>query len=136
MWLPAKVVSNTVSKQYNYITLHRGEKQGVKKDMAVIGPQGIAGKVVDVSENYAKVMSLLHRNSKVSCMLKKDNVAGRIEWDGEDPRYLTLHNIPQTTLVTKGDTVVTSRYSANFPHIMVGFVWIAYPKNHRVMILL
>jgi len=71
IWLPAKVVSNTVSQQLNYLTLHRGAKQGVKKDMAVIGPQGVVGTVIDVSDNYSRVMSLLHRNSKVSSMLKK-----------------------------------------------------------------
>ncbi len=31
IWLPAKVVNNTVSQQLNYLTLHRGASQGVKK---------------------------------------------------------------------------------------------------------
>lgn len=122
-WLPAKVVSNTVSQQLNYLTLHRGAKQGVKKDMAVIGPQGVVGTVIDISENFSRVMSLLHRNSKVSSMLKKGNIPGTVEWDGKDPHYLTLRNIPKSVSVAKGDTVVTSSYSANFPSdIMVGFV--------------
>ncbi|MDB5192740.1 MAG: rod shape-determining protein MreC [Segetibacter sp.] len=123
LWLPAKVVGNTVSSQMNYLTLHRGANQGVKKDMAVIGPQGVVGIIIDVSENYSRVMSLLHRNSKVSSMLKKGNVSGSVEWDGQDPRYLTLRNIPKSAPVVKGDTVLTSTYSANFPsHIMVGTV--------------
>ena len=122
-WLPAKVINNTVSQQYNYLTLHRGSKQGVKKDMAVIGPQGVVGTVVEVGENFSRVMSLLHRNSKVSSMLKKGNVAGSVEWDGKDPHYLSLRNIPKSTPVAKGDSVVTSIYSANFPsNIMVGVV--------------
>ncbi len=123
VWLPAKVVNNTVSQQLNYLTLHRGAKQGVTKDMAVIGPQGVVGTVIDVSENYSRVMSLLHRNSKVSSMLKKGNVPGTVEWDGQDPGYLTLKNIPKSTKLAKGDSVVTSYYSANFPPgIMVGTV--------------
>src|SRR4051812_26879242 len=123
LWLPAKVVNNTVSQQMNYLTLHRGANQGVKKDMAVIGPQGVVGTVIDVSENFSRVMSLLHRNSKVSSMLKKGNISGSVEWDGKDPNYLTLRNIPKSTPVAKGDTVVTSTYSANFPsNIMVGTV--------------
>ena len=36
LWLPAKVVYNTVSSQTNYLTIHRGANQGVKKDMAVV----------------------------------------------------------------------------------------------------
>ena len=68
-------------------------------------------------------MSLLHRNSKVSVMLKKGDITGSIEWDGQDPRFLTMKNIPKSTRVLKGDSVITSRYSANFPsNIMVGTV--------------
>jgi rod shape-determining protein MreC len=107
----------------NYITLHRGALQGVKRDMAVVGPTGLVGTVVEVSDNYSLVMSLLHRNSKVSSMLKKGNIAGSVDWDGHDPRYLTLRNIPKSTQVAKEDSVLTSTYSANFPSdIMVGTV--------------
>ena len=122
-WLPAKVVNNTVSQQFNYITLHRGSNQGVKKDMAVVGSQGIVGIVIDVSDNFSRVMSLLHRNSKVSSMLKKSLIPGSIEWDGKDPNYLTLRSISKSTVVSKGDSVVTSQYSANFPpNMMIGTV--------------
>lgn len=122
-WLRAKVVSNTVSQQLNYLTLHRGANEGVKKDMAVMGPQGVVGRVINVSENFSIVMSLLHLNSKVSSMLKKGNIAGTAEWDGRDPHFITLKNIPKSVAVAKGDTVVTSSYSSNFPsNVMVGFV--------------
>lgn len=122
-WLPAKVIGNTVTLQSNFLILERGSDQGVKKGMAVIGPQGIAGVVVETSPNISKVMSLLHRNSRVSAMLKKDNNAGSIEWDGSDPSILTLRNVSKSAKVVKGDTVVTSTYSANFPsHLMVGTV--------------
>lgn len=123
LWLPAKVVNNTVSQQMNYLTLHRGANEGVKKDMAVVGPQGVVGTVIDVSENFSRVMSLLHRNSKVSSMLKKSRIIGTVDWDGKDPHYITLRNIPKSTPVAKGDSVVTSSYSANFPsELMVGTI--------------
>ncbi len=123
LWLPAKVVNNTTASQTNYLTLHRGAKQGVQKAMAVIGPDGVVGVVIDVSDNYSRVMSLLHRNSKVSSMLKKGNITGSVDWDGRDPHFLTLRNIPRSIKVAKGDTVLTSTYSANFPsHIMVGTI--------------
>jgi rod shape-determining protein MreC len=122
-WLPARVIGNTVTLQTNFLTLERGSNQGVKKGMAVIGPQGIVGVVVETSPNISKVMSLLHRNSRVSAMLKKDNNAGSIEWDGNDPSILTLRNVSKSAKVVKGDTVVTSTYSANFPsYLMVGTV--------------
>jgi rod shape-determining protein MreC len=114
-WLPSKVIGNTVSLQTNFLTLERGSLQGVKKGMAAISPEGIVGVVVEVSKNTSKVMSLLHRNSRVSAMLKKDNNAGSIEWDGASPYFLLLRNVSKSAKVVKGDTVVTSTYSANFP---------------------
>lgn len=122
-WLPAKVVANSLSSETNYITLNRGADQGVTKDMAVVGPNGIVGKVILTSSNYSRVMSLLNRNSKVSAMLKKGTYSGIVEWDGEDPRYLVLRNIPKSAQVKKGDTVLTSNLSGNFPPgLMVGTV--------------
>ncbi len=122
-YLPAQVIGNSYALQNNYLMLERGSDQGIKKGMAVIGPAGIVGVVVETSNNISKVMSLLHRNSKVSAMLKKDNTAGSIEWDGADPSLLILRNISKSTKVSKGDTVLTSTYSANFPsHLMIGRV--------------
>ncbi|MFN7822661.1 MAG: rod shape-determining protein MreC [Bacteroidota bacterium] len=114
-FLPAHVIGNTVTLQYNYLTIERGSLQGVKKGMAVTSPQGIVGVVVEVGPNISRIMSLLHRKSKVSAMLKKDGVAGSLEWDGDDPSYLILTDIPKSSAIKPGDTVLTSTYSANFP---------------------
>jgi len=114
-YFEAKVVSNSLTNENNFITIEKGSRQGVKKDMAVAGPKGIVGHVVAVSENYSLVMSLLNHNSRVSGMLKKSNMPGLIEWDGKYPNILTLSNIPKRTKLAKGDTVVTSNYSGNYP---------------------
>jgi rod shape-determining protein MreC len=123
-YYPAKVVGNTFTLQKNYIWVERGAKQGILKDMAAISPDGsIVGVVVEVNDNYSKIMSLLHRNSKVSAMLKRDRVAGSIEWDGLDPNTLVLKNISKSAMPKVGDTVLTSPYSSNFPaQLMIGRV--------------
>jgi rod shape-determining protein MreC len=123
-YYPAKVVGNTYTLQKNYIWAERGSNQGVKKDMAAISPDGsIVGVVVEVNENYSKIMSLLHRNSKVSAMLKRDKIAGSIEWEGTDPYTLVLKNISKSANPKIGDTVLTSPYSSNFPsQLMIGKV--------------
>jgi rod shape-determining protein MreC len=123
-YYPAKVVGNSFTLQKNYITIERGALQGVKKDMAAISPEGsIVGVVVEVNDSYSKIMSLLHRNSKVSAMLKRDRVAGSIEWDGQNPEILSLKNISKSALPKIGDTVLTSPYSSSFPaQLMIGRV--------------
>lgn len=120
----AAVVYNTVNFQKNYLQLNRGSNQGIKDNMAVISSDGSAvGVVVNVSPNYAQVMSLLHVQNTVSASLKKGGDFGTVEWDGKDPRFLTLKKIPKTAEVKLGDTVLTSQYSYNIPPgYMVGTI--------------
>jgi rod shape-determining protein MreC len=128
--LEAKVVSSTTSLQDNYLTIHRGFAQQVRPNMGVIGPQGIVGRVVNVSENFATVMSVLHRQFKVVVKLKNGNERGAIEWDGINPLFVTLKDIPKSARVQKGDTVLTSQTSSLFPaNIMVGTVYDIIPDN-------
>ena len=129
-YLEAKVVGNTTALQFNYITIHRGFAQQVRPNMGVVGPQGIVGTVVNVSENFATVMSLLHRQYKVVVKLKNGGERGAIEWDGLSPLFVTLKDIPKSARVAKGDTILTSQTSSLFPaNIMVGTVYDIVPDN-------
>lgn len=121
---PATVVYNTVSSQKNYIQLNRGSNHGIKDNMAVLSSDGSAvGVVVGVSPNFCQVMSLLHVQQKVNASLKKSGDFGTIEWDGKDPRLLTLKGVPKSIEIKTGDTVLTSTYSFNFPPgYMVGTI--------------
>lgn len=115
IYMPARVLSSSVFLQQNYMMLHRGSLQGVQTNMAVVGPEGIIGTVVGVSNNMSTVMTLLHRQSKVIAVLKKGSGLGEISWDGKNPMYLTLKKVPKTIAVAQGDTIVTSPYSDRFP---------------------
>lgn len=112
----AKVVSNSINSQKNYFQINRGSKHGIRDNMAVINSDGsVAGQVVGTSENFSQAMSLLHVHSMVSAMMKKSRNNGRIEWDGQNPLYLTLKNIPKSDSVVIGDTVLTGINSYNYP---------------------
>src|SRR6476646_7934767 len=66
----AKVVSNSVTTQNNFVVLSRGSAQQLNKDEGVVDPNnGVVGIVTDVSENFAVVMSLLHKDSRISAIL-------------------------------------------------------------------
>lgn len=122
-FLPGQVVNNSTTEQNNYITIFRGSKQGVHKDMGVMSAAGVAGRIVEVSDNYSLAMSLLNRNSRVSAMLKNSSNTGMVEWDGKNAQYVILRNIPRSVKVKKGDTVLTSNLATFFPEgIMVGTV--------------
>ena len=128
----AKVVSNSVSAQNNFIVLGRGSGQQLKKDEGVIDPNnGVVGIVTDVSENYAVVMSLLHKDSKINALLKNDpQGGGTIVWDGNEPNYLSMINVRKSVKVTKGDTVFTSGITTTFPYgLMIGTVEQVAPEK-------
>jgi rod shape-determining protein MreC len=121
----AKLVGSFVSTQTNYLTIHRGANQGIPKntEWGVISPEGIVGRIVSVGDNYSVVMSALNRQFKVYSMLKKGQETGIVSWDGDNPLYLKLINIPKSAQVAKGDTVLTSNVSDIYPPgIMVGTV--------------
>jgi rod shape-determining protein MreC len=121
----AKVVSNSVSGQNNFIVLGRGSAQQLKRDEGVIDPNnGVVGIITDVSENYAVVMSLLHKDSKINALLKNDPLGGgTIIWDGKEPNYLTMINVRKSVKVAKGDTVITSGITTTFPYgLLIGTV--------------
>ena len=122
-YYPARVVESFVTLQTNYIMIHRGSGQGIKKDMGVISPQGIVGRIVNVSENYSTAMIVLNRQFKANAKLKKGGERGSIEWDGKDAHYVFLKDIPKSATVAIGDTVMTSELSSIFPpNILVGTV--------------
>jgi rod shape-determining protein MreC len=135
---PATVVYNTVNAQKNYIQINRGSNHGIKDNMAVVSSDGSAvGVVVNVSGNFSQVMSLMHVQNTVSASLKKTGNFGTAEWDGKDPRYLLLKRIPKTVEVKKGDTVLTSSVSFNFPPgYMVGTIFDIKLDNTTGMYLL
>ena len=128
----AKVVYNSVNKENNYLQLNRGSRQGIRDNMAVISSDGaIVGLIVNTSPNFSQVMSLLHSRNRMQAMLKKTNTAGTISWDQKDYRLLTLEGISRDVEVKKGDTVLASQYSYNYPPgFMVGTIQsIAVDKN-------
>src|ERR1700743_2398116 len=128
--MSAKVVNNTTALRANYLTIHRGFDQGVRTNMGVTGPQGIVGSVINVSKNFAIVMSVLHPSFRVVARLKNGGETGTVDWDGLSPLFVTLRGIPRSAKVTVGDTVLTSATSSLFPaNLMVGTVYSVIPDN-------
>ena len=124
LYMQAKVISTSVNQPNNYIELHRGSKQGLYPDMGVIDPtNSVIGTVMEVSENYAVVMSLLHAQSNLSARLKKSGETGTVIWDGKQPDILILKDISKAVKINRGDTVITSGFSDKFPPgLFIGFV--------------
>jgi rod shape-determining protein MreC len=118
------VVANSVSEQNNFIVLGRGSAQGLKVDMGVIDPNtGVVGKITEVSNDYAVVMSLLHRDSRIQGKLMHGGETGILSWDGKIPNIINLTGVPKSAKVAKGDTIISSGNSTSFPiGMLIGYV--------------
>ena len=77
-YIPAIVVNNSVTKRNNYLTLNRGSDHGIVPEMGVISENGIVGIVMNVSEHYCTVLSLLNNNCKISAKIKKNGAFGSL----------------------------------------------------------
>ncbi|WP_396602109.1 rod shape-determining protein MreC [Algibacter sp. R77976] len=117
------IIKNSYSLNNNILTINKGKKDSIKQDFGVISSKGIIGIVDKTSSNYATVISILNTTSKISAQLKKTNHFGTLTWDGRDPKFAQLVDIPKIAPVSKGDTIITSGRSSIFPKgIRVGVV--------------
>ena len=123
-YMGARVVSNSVSTPNNFIVLARGRTGQLKEGMGVVDPNNaVVGIITEVTDQYAVVMSLLHKDSHVSGKLLKGGETGTLNWDGKEPNIITLTNIPKSAKISKGDSVITSGFSTTFPKgMMIGRV--------------
>ena len=119
----AKVVNNTLTHADNYITLDKGEKDGIRSEMGVVDGNGVVGIVYMTSDHYSVVIPVLNSKSSISCKIKNSDYFGFLKWDGGASNYATVKDMPRHSLFSLGDTIVTSGHSAVFPSgIPVGTV--------------
>jgi rod shape-determining protein MreC len=122
-FIPANVLSNSVNKQNNFISIDKGSIHGIRTDMAVISSAGAVGIIAGVSGHFSTVIPLLNIDLRISSKLKNTGYFGSLHWDGRDPTTSVLYDIPHHVNLNKGDTIVTSGFSAIFPEgILIGTI--------------
>lgn len=120
---PARVINNSVNKQYNYITLNKGSQDGINQEMGVISSNGVVGITLHVSKHFSTVISLLNRDFSLSSKIKGSNYFGSITWEGKSYDKVRLKEIPFHVELSMGDTIITSGYSDYFPEgIIIGTI--------------
>lgn len=119
--IPAKVVSNSVDRSDNLMTIDRGSKDGVEVDMGVACGNGVVGVVYLVSDHYSIVMPVLNFHSRISCAIRNRGYFGYLKWQGGDASIAYVEDVPRHAKFKRGDWVETSGYSSIFPPgVLVG----------------
>lgn len=126
-YIEAKVVSNSLSRRDNFITINKGSSDGVSSDMGVVCGNGVVGTVFLTSEHYSIVIPILSSKSNISVAIKHRGYYGYLNWEGGDPTTVYVEDVPRHARFAIGDLIVTSGYSAIFPPgIIVGQVMHVY----------
>ena len=120
----ARIISNSISRSRNFITLNRGLMHGVMEDMAVISPSGMMiGYVVGCSERYSVVLPMLNIDFRTSGKIAGDEHFGSIYWSGNSPYKVEMTDLSKHADIEIGDEVVTTGLSHFFPEgIKIGYV--------------
>lgn len=120
---PADVVNNSITRLNNYITINKGEEDGIRPEMGVIDGNGVVGIVYQTSAHYSLVLSVLNARSSISCKISRTDYFGALKWEGGSSQYALVKDMPRHSEFSLGDTIVTSGHSAVFPEgIPVGVV--------------
>ena len=115
-YIEAKVINNSVNRRNNYLTINKGSKDGIMKDMSVICSSGVVGIVVNTTEHLANIQSVLHKNTRISAMLADTHDIGNFLWtDNLDPHAGLLVDVANNVKPHIGEQVVTSNLSSLYP---------------------
>jgi len=127
----AEVIGQDPSSWFKSVTIDKGEKDGIRKGMAVISAEGVVGQILKTASNYSTVLLITDYNSAIDSIIQRTRAKAIVEGKGEN--RCQLKYLLRTEEVGVGDTVVTSGLSGNFPKgLMVGEVRKVDKKGHGV----
>lgn len=111
----ARVVNNSITHPNNFITIDKGEADGIRPEMGVVCGNGVVGIVYLTGKHHAIVLPVLNSKSSISCKIKRTSYFGFLKWEGGSSQYAYVKDMPRHSEFSLGDTIVTSGHSAVFP---------------------
>ena len=110
-YIIARVVDRKFSDHDNMLLINAGWKNGIQKDMTVLVPEGLVGRVTSVSEHFAKVMPVINTDFKVSVVSDSSNCMGLLSWSGGKEFITQVEHIPISSHLKLNERMVTSDFS-------------------------
>ena len=119
--LPARVINKGITANMNTITIDVGFNQGVKRNLAVLTPNGIIGKIVSVGNRTSIVQVITDVNFRLSVQIIPSGARGILRWVYGDE--CEIREVQKNSNISVGDRVTTSGFSDIFPKdLPVGIV--------------
>jgi rod shape-determining protein MreC len=128
--LAARVIGASPDTGSRIIFLSRGSRDGVRRDMGVITPEGVVGKILAVYPDTSQVLLLSDKDSGVGALLTSTRTQGPVRGNG-DP-LLEMEYVGNDVKVQTGESVLTSGQDRIFPKdLPVGVVAGVKPDPHN-----
>ena len=125
-YLGCNIVGYSGGNISNGYVIDKGTNDGVKKDMIVITPQGLVGKVTKSESSYSIVQTILNENIAVASMVESTRETTGIlqgATDNKNKNLAVLSNIPIDSEIKEGDVILTSGLGGMYPkEIRIGEV--------------
>lgn len=119
--VPAQVIGTSGSEQSRLFVIDKGHDEGLRRDMAVITPEGIVGKVRDVFPHSAQVLMINDQSSGAGVILEKTRIRGILR--GNAAGQPQIVGILSDNRIQPGEPVLTAGGDEIFPRgLPVGVV--------------
>jgi rod shape-determining protein MreC len=126
--LAARVIGASLAPASKVLYIDRGARDGVHKDMAVITPGGVVGKILEVFSSSSQVLLVTDRESGVGALLVGSRIEGVVK--GTDGPVLRMDYVENGEKIQKGEAVLTSGLDQIFPKdLPVGTVTTVSPGS-------
>jgi rod shape-determining protein MreC len=129
--IAAEVIGQDPSSWFKSVTINKGEKDGIRKGMAVISHEGVIGQILKTAPDYATILLITDYNSAIDSIVQRTRAKAIVEGKGEN--RCQLKYLLRADEVIVGDIVVTSGLGGNFPKgLMVGEIRKVDKRGHGV----
>jgi rod shape-determining protein MreC len=109
----ARVIGASAGTASRTVEIDRGERDGVRRNMAVITPDGAVGKIIEIYRDTAQVLLLNDKDGGAGAMLVGSRIQSPVKGTGEPT--LSMSYVAAEETVNPGDKIVTSGMDKIFP---------------------
>jgi len=109
----AEIIGRDPSSWFKTIIVDKGGSDGVEKDSGVITPDGVVGKVIEVTGGSAKVLLITDVNSSVDALIKRSRARGIVV--GYNESSCILSYVLKTEDIAPGDMLSTTGQNSIYP---------------------
>ena len=109
----AQVIGLDPTGWFKSVIIDKGKDAGLKWDMPVVNASGVVGRIVSVSNSYAKVLLIIDQNSAVDCLTQRSRDRGMVK--GTSGHVCKMDYMAKSSDAVVGDVVITSGLGGVFP---------------------